>query len=160
MACPILQRRSLCPVRRFLAGIPLGWGVGGGRPITTHPSLSSQIYFGDSLKLRSDDLRPFATLQTVSYPVSVLSPIEDGFCGWPKQLDSIELLDVQHDAIIKTCALLAAFFPSVRRLRLNSGTNGAHGPIPGEYRSAAELSVSTFLLPSSKQVSDNNDIQK
>ena len=90
----------------------------------------------------------------------MLSPIEDGFCGWPKQLDSIELLDVQHDAIIKTCTLLATFFPSVRRLRLNNGTYGAHGPIPGEYRSAGELSVSSFLLSFSRQVSDNIDIEK
>jgi hypothetical protein len=47
----------------------------------------------------------------------------------------------------KTCALLAASFPSVRHLRLNSGTNGAYGPIPSEYRSATELSVGgpTFI---------------
>ena len=133
-----------------------GWGLGGGgktfSQLTHFFSLfSSQIYFSDSLKLQPEDLSPFTTLQRVSYPVDVLPPIEEDFNGWPKQLDSIELLDVQHDAIINTCRLLAAFFPSVRRLCLNSGTNGAHGPIPSEYRSAAELSVSPFLLPSIQQ---------
>lgn len=135
-------------------------GEGGGGVLFTNSklthilslfSLSSQIYFGDSLNLRPEDLSPFTTLQRISYPVSILSPIGDGFYGWPKQLESIELLDVQHDAIVKTCTLLADFFPSVRRLRLNSGTYGAYGPIPSEYRSAAELSVSFLsLLPTEK----------
>jgi len=161
VACPILRRRSLCPVRRLWGGVPTGAaaaaaGAGGRgkdlfRNLPIFSLFSSQIYFSDSLKLQPEDLSPFTTLQRVSYPVDVLPPIEEDFNGWPRQLDSIELLDVQHDAIINTCRLLAAFFPSVRRLCLNSGTNGAHGPIPSEYRSAAELSVSPFLLPSIQQ---------